>query len=196
MKRASLLVPALALILLVAPARAQKPDYLNREEVEKVRETQEPNLRIQLFLQFADERLRTFEKALSKSKDPDELGQLLDNFIRALDDTADAVERPLERGGVDLHKTRKPVTEGGQDYLARLQHVQRSFEVAKQDLRYELEDAIEATRDLFALGKRIPDEPIPPKFPGSVAGTKSDERPPTPGRPTLRRRNEKKKKPD
>ena len=195
MKRSWLLAAGVALALASGPAGAQQPDYLTPEEVEKVRETQEPNQRIGLFLDFAAQRLSAFEKALvrvpgQEPPDPELWIDLLNNFIRAVDDDAEALEQAMGRGGVDLRKTRTPLGEKGEDFLARLERIQQTNEAASEDLRYGLEDAVEATRDLVALGKTIPDAPIPPKSPAGVATTTPSEPEAPPGRPTLKRKKE------
>src|SRR3990172_6545260 len=94
-------------LLLAAPpgGAAQQPDYLTPEEVTLVRDTQEPNKRILLFMKFADERLLLFEKALAAAPEPADpaLGKdLVNNFIRAVDDTTQTLEGAIERGGADL----------------------------------------------------------------------------------------------
>jgi len=111
MRIARSLALAAALAAAAIPLRAQQPDYLTPEEVEQAREIQEPNKRIELFLSFAELRLAAFEKGLQPASEaerprPWELRDLLNNFTRAVDDTTDNVEKPLERGGVELMKGR------------------------------------------------------------------------------------------
>lgn len=192
---------ALAMALAGVPGVAQQPDYLTPEEVEKVRETQEPNQRVELFLRFADQRLSLFEKALTPppGEEPPRSGALkdmLNNFIRALDDAAEALDQPLERGGADLRPTHIGVTKRGDDFLKRLDHLRQTELGTSEDLRDDLEDAVEATQELLELAKKIPNEPIPPKAPAGVSASAptAPETPPAPGRPTLKRRKEDKPK--
>jgi hypothetical protein len=198
-KKAWRLTALLALAGGLAPAGAQQTDYLTPEEITKVRDTQEPNKRVELFLQFADDRLGRFELALTSTTDldakhPDVLRDLLNNFINAVDDTAEALDFPLERGGVDLRKTRERMAEAVPAIQARLEGLQKSQpEVAEGELRYDFEDALMAVQDLLELGEKIPDEPIPPQRPGVIA-TDPDEQETVPGRPTLKRRSEEKEK--
>jgi len=199
---------ALGLLLAGAPAPAQQPahpaggpDYLTKEEVELVRDTQEPNKRIALFVKFADERLLRVEKALVATPGPEPadpaLGKdLVNNFIRAVDDTAETLEVAIERGGVDLRKTRPILIKTTAEFLQRLQQAQRTEAGQSEDLRYDLEDAVLATEDLAELSQKIPTVPIPPKGP-VVAGQegKEQEEAAPPGKPTLKRRPEEKPKP-
>ena len=124
-------------------------------------------------------------------------GDLLNDFINAVDDTAEALDFPLQRGGVDLRKTRKKMQETVPAFLTRLQEIQKTHrDLAEGDLRYDLEDATIATEDLYELVKKTPDEPIPLRQPGAVSGD-TEEEGPVPGKPTLKRRPpDKEKEPD
>ncbi len=192
-------VLALGALLLAAtpgPVSAQQTDYLTRDEVTVVRETQEPVKRVRLFLNYAELRLAVVEKILeaaSGGKPPrgDDLQDAMNNYIRAIDDAAANLENFLERGGVDLRKLRQPLRESGANLLARLKSIQPPFEGAREVLRWDMEDALEATQDLLTLEKRIPDEPIPPKIPTMVGATGEKEKTPVPGKPTLKRKKEK-----
>lgn len=195
MKHPAMLSLLLALLGTAAtpPTWAQRPDYLTPAEVEKAREIREPNERIQLFLGFAVDRLAKFDQAVqaqSSSPSPDQelLFDRLDDYIRAIDDTAAVLEFPLERGGADLHKTRPKVEKQVEEFLARLKLAQDRFGQADSELRYELEEAVMATEDLLELAKTIPGDAIPPQQPEVVAG--ESEKPP-PGRPTLKPREKK-----
>jgi hypothetical protein len=199
MKRALVLAVALGLAGLSTPVWAQQTDYLTAEEITKVRDTQEPNERVQLFLEFAQQRLLRFEEALAPATEthPDDLRDLLNDFINAVDDTAEALDFPLQRGGVDLRKTHKKMEEAVPALLARVQEIQKARpELAEGDLRYDLQDATMATEDLLELVKNIPDEPIPPRQPALITGDTEGETP-APGKPTLKRRPpEEREKPD
>ncbi|MFQ5695676.1 MAG: hypothetical protein ACE5HB_06785 [Terriglobia bacterium] len=199
MKRA--LILAAVLLVASASALAQRGDYLTREEVDKVRDTQEPNKRIQLFLEIAGGRLGQFEKSLgAPGGEPaahhDVLLDRLNDFINAIDDTAGNLEFALERGGVDLHKTRKKLLKQTENFLARLDRIREGHEIVRREFPYDMEDALEATHDLVELAKQIPEEIIPPKVPGVSAADAADPgtKPAQPGRPTLRRPSDDKKK--
>ncbi len=193
------LVMLLALIVGAAPALAQQTDYLTKEEIDQAREVQEPNLKVELFLKFADARLAAFEKALqpvpgAEPLRPYQLKDLLNDFIRAVDDTTDKTLQPVERGGVELKKARDKINVKGRDFLKRLQDVQKTEAASSEDLRYDLEDATDAVNELMQLAKNIPDGIIPAKtLPAMETGMEKEETTPAAGKPTLRRRNEKPK---
>jgi hypothetical protein len=188
-------------VLAGGSAAAQtRPDYLTPEEVNLVREAQEPDKRIKLFLEFAEQRLARFEEGLQSDDDhyQDLLRDRLNDFINAIDDTAVSLELGLERGGVDLRKTREKLLVAVEGFIARVETAQQAQpEVLQGDLRYDVEDALMAMNDLLDLAKQIPDKPIEPKFP-QRAGPDGEERPRVPGQPTLKRPSdeEEEKKPN
>jgi len=198
MRIARSLALAAALAAAAIPLRAQQPDYLTPEEVEQAREIQEPNKRIELFLSLAELRLAAFEKGLQPAAEaerprPWELRDLLNNFTRAVDDTTDNVEKPLERGGVELMKGRDKANAKVADFSKRLQAIRANKEVAEdEDLRFDVEDAIEAVDTLTEVAKAIPDGILPAKSLPAIEAEREEAKP-TPGKPTLKRRDDKPK---
>jgi len=189
-------LPLLLLALAAAPALAQKPDYLTPEEVEKVRETQEPEKRIALFLQFAEERMTKFDVALlaaSKAEQPDydELRDCLNDFIHAVDDTAAALELALERGGADLRKTRRLLDKKVADFLSHLEGAQKMPVLDDNDIQYDFEDATFALQDLQEMARNVPDQAMPLKQPRAL---ESERKSADPGKPSLKRRPEEEQK--
>lgn len=179
-------------VLPAAPLWAQQPDYLTPEEVQLVRDTQEPEKRIALFLQFADERMARFDAALlaaSQAEEPDydELRDRLNDFIHAVDDAAAALEVTLERGGADLRKTRKALDKKLAEFLAHIEEVQKSAVLEENDLQYDLEDATIALQDLQEMARTVPDQPMAPRQPRAL---ESEEKAPAAGKPSLKRRPE------
>ena len=177
-------------VLLAAPLWAQQPDYLTPEEVQLVRDTQEPDKRIALFLQFADERMARFDAALlaaSQAEEPDydELRDRLNDFIHAVDDAAAALEVALERGGADLRKTRRALDKKVTDFLSHLEGVQKMPALEENDLQYDLEDANIALQDLQEMARNVPDKAMPLKQPRAL---ESEQKSSAPGKPTLKRR--------
>src|SRR5215831_2274066 len=81
----------LALFLLVTvPLFAQKKDFLSENEVEKIREAQEPNERLKLYILFARTRMDQIQQQLAKDRKGRslEVRTLLDEYeqiIEAID---------------------------------------------------------------------------------------------------------------
>jgi hypothetical protein len=103
---------ALTILLCVASVNAQtiKKDYLSDYEADKIRDAETPNVRIKLFLQFADERLKKFQYELdhpSASRHTEMLNYLMNSYIGCVDDASDLIQEGIEkqqnvRAGVDL----------------------------------------------------------------------------------------------
>jgi len=190
MKSACTLLVVLALT--AAPALAQKDDYLTPDEIAQVRETQEPDKRIALFLNFAEQRLATFETALrdaagQERPDYDELRDRLNDFIHTVDDAAAALELALERGGTDLRKTRQALDKKLAEFLAKVEKAQKDSLVEETDLQYDLEDATIALQDLQEMTRNVPDKVMPLKQPRTL---ESEQKTTEPGKPSLKRRDQ------
>ena len=186
---------ALAVMLTTGlPTAAQtRIDYLTPAEVEKIRNIEDPDRKIQLFLTFAADRLTKLENKIGKAgRDPeknyDEIAVRFDDYIRAIDDATGHLDMWLDRGGIELYKVRKRMKKDGAEFLERLALLGESRALTETDLTYELEDATEATRDMLALGATIPDGLVPPRSHDTQSAGAPAVR--QPGRPTLRRSDE------
>ena len=156
----------LFLLPLSATLRAQK-DFLNQDEIDRVRLAQEPNERIQLYLLLARQRVDQLDQLFSKEKAGRSIliHDLLDQYVKiveAIDIVADdALRRGLLIGeGIQLVMTTQQTMLKKLEKFAALE--------AKDISRYQfvLTTAIETTRDsissgeedLAARGKRVVDD--------------------------------------
>jgi hypothetical protein len=145
----------LAILLLCAAAgSAQERDFLTADEIDQIRDVQEPNLRLKLYLQFARQRIAVLQQYLAKEK-PGRSALIHDaiedytHIIEAIDTVADdALVRkvPVELG-------MKEVSAAEAEMLATLQKIEDS--APKDMARYEfvLKNAIDTTADSKELSE-------------------------------------------
>ncbi|MGD0015076.1 MAG: hypothetical protein ABSD56_11745 [Bryobacteraceae bacterium] len=149
--RRALLVLALAMCAI--PSVAQR-DFLAADEVDRVREAQDPNDRLKLYLEFARQRLDQVQQLVKEQKAGrgsmihdllEEYGQIIDAIDTVADD---ALQRKL-----DVALVMKAVAEAETGFLPVLEKIRDS---QPNDLgRYEfmLSQAIETTRDSLAASR-------------------------------------------
>jgi hypothetical protein len=139
---------------LAAPLVAQKRDFLTADEVDQIREAQEPNARLTLYVKFAKQRLELLRSLLSKEKAGRSLmiHDALDDYAQIIDAIDDVADQALSKKA-DLKNGLGLVARMEQDALPVLKRIQ---ETKPKDLeRYEfvLKTAIDSTRDSLDLSE-------------------------------------------
>lgn len=157
---ALLLAGILSAPLPVLAAQAQQ-DFLTPAEASKVRNAVSANDRIDLFLNFASDRLQRFEHELDvKSTGPlraDFLNDLLDSFTSCVDEASDRVGDAMSSGEnarAGLEDVRKRVPQ----FLSELKKIQAkgsdlqayrdSLSDAEADLRDDLQEVAKDAKQL------------------------------------------------
>lgn len=155
---------ALLLTLTVsAPLACAQKDYLSAVEADKVRDAENTNDRIRLFLSFAEDRLKKFHYELehpSSNKHPEMLNALMNAYVGCVDDAADLIQLGIEkqeniRKGIDLMVSRS------KEFLEELTKL--STQGTELDIyKDNLDDAIEGTRDAMNDAEKAKKNVAPP----------------------------------
>jgi hypothetical protein len=142
--------------LLVLPVAAQQDrDFLTADETDQVRLVQEPNARIALYTQFAQQRVSMVENLLGREKAGRSL--LIHDALEDLSGIIDAVDTVID----DALKRQLPVDEGlkvlaaaEKEMLQKLNKIQDNSpkDMARYD--FALKQAIDATADSLELSER------------------------------------------
>lgn len=133
------------------PASAQR-DFLRPDEVELIREAQEPDERLPLYVRFARERIRMVEQMLAKER-PGRgalIRQSLEEYTRIIEAMDEVSDDALRRG--------RPVAKGvgamvsaEKEFLAALEKLTQTTAPDLPVYKFALEQAILATRDSLEL---------------------------------------------
>ena len=151
--------PFLICALLVAAPLMADRDFLTSDEADQIREAQDPNVRVTLYLHFAKQRLDQVKQLLSKDK-PGRSGLIHDlledysNILDALDSVADDALKHKKTLDVGMSK----VIAGEKPMLADLQKIQDANPKDLERYEFALKGAIDSTTESMEggqdLGKR------------------------------------------
>lgn len=139
---------ALSALVLSVLAGAQRREFLTDGEIEAVREAQDPNERLKLYTQYAQQRLEMVEKTLAGSE-ADRAQQIhaalseYNRILEAIDANVDQAltRRDLMRKGLEYALKNEP------DFLKLLQSFQTRNPKDLDEYRFALSQAIENTKD-------------------------------------------------
>jgi hypothetical protein len=146
-----------------AAAAQQQKDYLSPLESDKVRDAETTNARINLFVTFADDRLKKFQYELqhpSANRHGEMLNALMNGYVGCLDDAADLMQLGIEkqeniRQGVDLIASR------AKEFLEVLNKI-AADKIEIDIYKDNLDDALEGTRDAVNDAEKAKKAVAPP----------------------------------
>ncbi len=133
------------------PALAQR-DFLTPSEVDKVREAQEPNARLKLYLQFARQRMDQLQQLLAKEKKGRSIlaRELLEDYAGIVD-AIDSVSDDALKRKANIALGVSAVAEAENRFLSQLQKIQEAAPADLDLFSVALAEAISATSDSIEL---------------------------------------------
>jgi|WetSurMetagenome_2_1015567.scaffolds.fasta_scaffold185256_2 hypothetical protein len=143
---------AATICLLTAwPCLAQR-DFLRADEVDLLREAQDPNDRLPLYVRFAKERVSLIQQYAAKEKAGRAalIRETLEEYTKIVD-AIDTVTDDALRRGKPVEKGLAFVTSGERDLLAALRRVAKSAPPDMAIYKFSLDQAIAATSDSLDL---------------------------------------------
>lgn len=133
-------------------APAQDRDFLTADEADQIREAQEPNPRVQLYVKFAQVRVELLKQLLAKEKAGRTalIHDTLEDYARIIEAIDTVTDDALKRK-VDMSEGMKLVAAAEKVMAAELQKI--ADHPAKDYARYEfaMKQAIETTEDSVQL---------------------------------------------
>jgi hypothetical protein len=147
-RRFAFSLTALGAILLAGALFAQERDFLTPNEADQVRELQEPNERLQLYVHFAKQRIDLAEQYLAKDQPGRSIfiHNALEDYsriIEAIDSVSDDALRhklPIDKGLISVMAAEK-------DFLEQLKKIEDSNPRDLDRYKFALEAAIDTTSD-------------------------------------------------
>jgi len=143
----------LCLFMLAAPLAAQR-DFLNADEIDQIKEAQEPNLRLKLYADFARARLDLVNNMLGKDKAGRSI--LIHDALEDYGKILDAIDTVADAAAAKKTDIKLGLTAVANMYKAMLPELEKIRDAKPKDMeRYEfaLTQAIDTTQDSLALSQ-------------------------------------------
>ena len=143
----------LCCLLLAAPLCAQR-DFLNADEIDQIKEAQEPNERLKLYADFAKQRLDLVKNLLGKDKPGRSIliHDALEDYGKILD-AIDTVADSAAEKQTDLKLGLTAVATAYKSMLPELEKIRDSKPKDMDRYEFALAQAIETTSDSLALAQ-------------------------------------------
>jgi len=146
---------ALLAVAMAAPGLRAQKDFLTADEIDQVREAQEPNARLKLYAGFAKMRVELVRQLVAKEKPGRSIiiHDQLDEYTKIIE-AIDTVSDDAIRRKVDISEGMKVVAGAEKEMLDVLQKVQESAPKDMERYQFVLQTAIDTTQDSFELSQQ------------------------------------------
>ena len=143
-----------AILILACSAFGQQRDYLTADEIDQVREAQEPNLRLTLYVHFAKQRIAEIQQLLAKEKTGRSalIHDALEDYTHIIE-AIDTVSDDALRRKVVLDEGMKTVADAEKEMLATLNKIEESNAKDLPRFEFALKAAIDTTSDSEELSQ-------------------------------------------
>jgi hypothetical protein len=143
-----------AILVLTVGGFAQQRDYLTADEIDQVREAQEPNARLQLYVHFARERIAEIQQFLGKEKPGRSalIHDALEDYTHIIE-AIDTVSDDGLRRKIALDVGMKAVADAEKEMLATLNKIEESDAKDLPRFEFALKAAIDTTSDSEELSQ-------------------------------------------
>jgi hypothetical protein len=133
---------------------AQDRDFLTPNEADQIRETQDPNERLTLYLKFARQRMDLIEQSLAKDKPGRSIfiHNNLEDYTKIIE-AIDSVSDDALRHKKDIEKGTQEVIAQEKEFLDKLNKIQDSEPRDLDRYKFLLTEAIDTTSDSQQLSK-------------------------------------------
>jgi hypothetical protein len=139
-------------LMVAAPLYGQGRDFLTADEVDQIREAQEPNDRVALYAKFARTRLDLVKSLMSKDKAGRSvmIHDALDEFAKIIDAIDDVADQALARHA-DMKKGMISVSNMEREALPMLRRIRDTRPKDLERYEFVLNTAIETASDSMEL---------------------------------------------
>jgi hypothetical protein len=143
-----------AILALAFSGLAQQRDYLTADEIDQVREAQEPNARLKLYVHFARQRIAQVQQLLSKEKAGRSalIHDALEDYTHIIE-AIDTVSDDALRRKALIDEGMKAVADAEKEMLATLNKIEESQAKDLPRFEFALKAAIDTTSDSEELSQ-------------------------------------------